>query len=817
MSQQKSSNSLENSISWYDCIKDIFISLEGNVIPDGIKKERLKSKKSIFQEGKKDGTIWPEQMILAMESRDCVERLIAAVGEQLSTIPNGQKEYTTISESIKWITFFCDIFDPEKPIGFMETQRRPDYLLKNAERSNNDNNKSYVNFYIKLSQKIDHILESEEKHGILNGHKISEILSRSDSVVMVRSGSEKKKLRDFLSLPWIFRPELQNEESYCGKNCDDRPQCQNNSIICWTLCDTNLKVCHSDYDNEDNDSFTNAILTELENNSDISSSVGVNASFKKFIDLLFNFEYEDEDHNKKQYIDYLSHYIRLPVTGMSASKGEIWIAIDSPDEGYKSIDGRVFDFLNPLSAALCVIPAAIISEFSFRYAAIKEAETRRIYSEVAHLIGIESEMNSLLMKVDDLRGQANRIKKKIAPATTGIYTISSDFFKLFSPGGGIQINFSGFKDSDNEKDQYKKAENFLIEGIKQYNSNTNSDDKQYLKWEPEAKFSISDYSGSQDSHKIKTVHSYDRTPKDLIRIWQDYSILLYCFGVHRDLTLLCDIGILAKELLVGENEKGKRDKLLKRLFQYLKLITHRIRYPRYHPNNNKSIIEPRVFDIQITASILEAMITGNKNLILQFGDSTSQEWRRPVKEIVRKIVENHNIALPDSYTKTVFLYNNYWKKCIILSNGLRPVDLLTTLQGLIAEELGDNDIEDFDNRVIAEKVLIETTSEEFLLIEITCKGYLQVNELYFDDEADSHGLSGSIKSLTKLTNCRMPSILDISQLNRDDLGSLPNFSIVLDPKKNQKRTIFLLKFERRKIIPQKVRANEKKRVKRNPM
>lgn len=316
--------------SWPDCIKKILDSVR---TPTN-KTHRLQ---------KTSNFIWPVEMVKNMMNQQSVEDLLRLYEQELNRSNKFPKSFW---KNIKWITFFCDIQDPEgdKPNEFVEEQKRPEYLL----------NKKYNEMLKHLNVRVREVFKNIEKErSILYSTKLSYILANS-------------KLQEFLDYPWIFRPnfDIDQKNSKMLTNVCQNCNGKEISVICWSSDGNKLIVCKSDEKDLKSEEVFEAIKGQTGFMNEMEASLGL----KKFLDMLFNLPgYEGK----------LTHYVRLPVPGMSYSKAEIYLAVFTKrctPENTSILSG----YVDKMSSILGIIPAAIIAEFSFNYAniALAKAEER---------------------------------------------------------------------------------------------------------------------------------------------------------------------------------------------------------------------------------------------------------------------------------------------------------------------------------------------------------------------------------------------------------------------------------------------------------
>jgi len=317
-------------------------------------------------QGENGSISWPKEMIAALKEKKCLEGLLKYYIEQKQLEDKDSSFfYSSFMQFFKWATFYCEVQDPDGRKGGSELffLQRPDYLLSTEEY--------YSRMVQSLKKKKREYIDRTTEESILTSTNICKAISNHlDTIDKFNYDSvETNDLKEFLNAPWIFRPEC------CPKNgCDDGKH--EELFICWSTDGEKLFICSSQKKSDDNEKLREKIieLIKKDNKLKYNCERKISKDFGAFIDMCFFFKYpNDKTKEDDDFSHRLSHYIRLPITGMSYAKAEVDLAIKMPppkDENQTQILAR---FVSPLKTILAIIPAAIIAEFSFNYVPLSDA------------------------------------------------------------------------------------------------------------------------------------------------------------------------------------------------------------------------------------------------------------------------------------------------------------------------------------------------------------------------------------------------------------------------------------------------------------
>jgi len=347
--------------SWADCIYDVLQS-----IPHVDEEE-------IF---------WPKDIIEHMSKNQSIEKLIKIYEQDILRISQSTNSVPSFLDNgyLKWLTFYCDIqassdFHPNISI---EKLRRPAYLIKESISSSDCNYKKYIE---KIEDDI--VLTSGDnvrRNQILHSVKLCKIFNQSN----------QKELKSLLNYPWIIRRSYNNSCSKCVSS--------QYPVICWSIHAHKLVFCQSSNTPKENVRIRQMIIQEIEKcYPELSGENNISSAFQFFLNRLFHIE-----GNKK----CLSHYVRLPVPGMSYSKGESYIALLMPDVNDDNTNTQwIARYIKSLSTVLGIIPTAMIAEVSFKYAPIAGEIREKEWQTVA---------GSIASSIQNLIGHPQSIVKEIS-------------------------------------------------------------------------------------------------------------------------------------------------------------------------------------------------------------------------------------------------------------------------------------------------------------------------------------------------------------------------------------------------------------------
>jgi hypothetical protein len=354
--------------------------------------ENISKALQLIPDNNQGSLTFPYHIVKRLEQEKAVESLIQSYEQvHLNDIPSFLDNCY-----IKWVVFYCTIQPPKeyRPNISLEKLRRPAYLMENTI---NDDSHKYARLITEIEKDIEDVAsDSQRKKEILTIVTLCKIFVNSSN----------KNLKDSLKYPWIFRPAYADHNEKC-ENCmlSDHP------VLCWSIYEyeneNRIFVCKSSNSQEDNKRLREDIIKEIQNNGKFSDEISISRAFQLFLNRLFN---------QKGYESCLSHYVKLPVPGMSYSKGESYLALlMPPSHSIKTNTQLIARYVSSLAPVLGIIPTAIIAEISFKYAPIagekRETEWQLIAGSIVNSIqNIIAQPQSLIKEMSLF---SSEIKKQL--------------------------------------------------------------------------------------------------------------------------------------------------------------------------------------------------------------------------------------------------------------------------------------------------------------------------------------------------------------------------------------------------------------------
>lgn len=384
------------------------------------------------------------------------------------------------------------------------------------------------------------------------------------------------------------------------------------------------------------------------------------------------------------------------------------------------------DAQQKLIAGLCV---TMESRQRLRSVQSERDAARGELIDLGQLQGLEVLMSRLLQRLDVVRDDAQKVRRRIFPAESGILVQDPMLRKLFLPHGKLSV-CCDFWDDSQWKQVFcnsRRYRSFPKTFAKVAAALQSKYRQSRVPIEIRNNISITLESGVQRSKgfvPIETIHSdIDITES----IWKNvYQPLLYLIGVERDIRLLREIG--------AANTKDYQAR-----FALAKLLLHRVHScPNCTAWNGRT--GKQIQAEQLLGVIYEASCNTGINLTVEYDTNRTQ---------IASLVDILSVAKRLS------------KRSWITSVDAPPVVLLNAVFRLLSDELKARPSTGAGGELAeARSVSLVIQPDDDLLIAIDCAGSLTRDKLYFGEEAVEHGLSRALSEMAGAVWQDQPDFID---------------------------------------------------------
>ena len=360
-------------------------------------------------------------------------------------------------------------------------------------------------------------------------------------------------------------------------------------------------------------------------------------------------------------------------------------------------------------------------------------EAKADFDSLAHLTGVETDVRRMMQDIEHLRSRAIELQSKIAPAAVGLPARAHELMPLFGQGREVVVrltdaNAARVYDVTNCIASSVSLKNYVMEL-----SDTDTDLKEERK-DPNA----CRLDGQVDSI-IEGLHSDGAISGTMETSKMDRILAVAgLFGRVNHLHILTDICGCSCSVSAR--------------FRALKIICQQFVAPKRVPNRDSVNRKAFMSDIQLLATILEAVTEGAKvfpSISYKLGDFAALVLSNR-DEGSRRVFLASVMGIAQSSTDCWVVENPEQQQAAtgasvmtysVLPMGKRPVDILAPLFRLIKEELSAGG----GRSATLEKVTIQSMLND-LVITLTTSPCIPVREIHSREDAMTgrHGLSGCL-------------------------------------------------------------------------
>lgn len=373
-----------------------------------------------------------------------------------------------------------------------------------------------------------------------------------------------------------------------------------------------------------------------------------------------------------------------------------------------------------------------------------ESEKRELAAEnarVAHLQGIDEDLQSLIKGIRQLRQQAIQLQNRVFPGTYGILSLREDFEWLYEHDRSYEFRLilnPLFSTQTKPLNDLEKARELL--GLQQDAQDPKVTLIQELSIQPEHRGKPS------RGYLFKTMHS--DTGLHFDTAWPDYLPILFAQALYLKLPLLTKI-ILESQALNG-NLATSHSLHERQLFRLLKSLIHRSHSPlRYGQGSQRRYLLNLE---QLLGVLLDAWSwDSHYSLQIEYFDQTQAE-APPVNLInIQNLLKIcPKIAVDDKESEQALRRS----QAVLLAPGVRPVELLTPLYQLISHELRPGTEPEACQLT---RICLHNGPTDWVL-RLICRNRLPAEALR-SEYGERSGLSSCLLKLAQALNTELPEII----------------------------------------------------------
>jgi hypothetical protein len=346
-------------------------------------------------------------------------------------------------------------------------------------------------------------------------------------------------------------------------------------------------------------------------------------------------------------------------------------------------------------------------------------------ANVAHLQGVDQELQRLFEGVQTLRGHSLRVQNRMYPGSQGIWMLREELEWLFAPEQTYYVRFLYPTPAGDPREL--AAAHF-------------GQPKEKLPGQ-QLTLSLHPPSTAQANYTIKTFHN--AASADFARRWHDYVPLLYCQAQALELPLILALLKLSRW---QSNDHWYRNpdtqEHERRLFIALKTLIHR----PYNPMRvgGRSCLHL----LHLLGCVLDAGSQGQaRSVDLCYTDRQGDTYKLTEVADWWPLMGDLNDAQPNTDLAQ--------KKAVLLRSDILPYRLLAPLQRLISTELLSREAGQLQLQAV--KVCETQTA---MTVQLRCRNHLPDGQLRSGEEGKHSGLSGALHALAEVLGVPFPTLSD---------------------------------------------------------